>query len=339
MPASQHCTLRERCSKMVENLGLAPAESVGEVRPLTGGVASDIASVEIGERVYCVKFPLEKFKVAEDWRAPLGRNAAEYAWLKFAGETVPGAAPQLYGRDPTLNGFVMDFLAGDDIYLWKSALLDRQPPRAEAHRVGTALGKIHAASASAEFSALPFQNQEDFQDLRLDPYLLYTGSIHGDLAKVLAGLVDSLRQNPHVLIHGDVSPKNILIHDGQPVFLDAECATMGDPCFDIAFCLNHLMLKAFHMPDQASVLAGEAAAFWLAYSVQVDWEDARDLETRTCALLPALMLARVDGKSPVEYLDSDTRNRVRAFARSFVLQPSASLVDFVAAVEEQAVNG
>ena len=37
------------------------------------------------------------------------------------------------------------------------------------------------------------------------------------------------------------------------------------------------------------------------------------------------MLARVDGKSPAEYLTPELRLRVRAFARDLILRPAASI--------------
>ena len=60
------------------------------------------------------------------------------------------------------------------------------------------------------------------------------------------------------LVHGDVSPKNILVGPRGPVFLDAECAWYGDPAFDLAFCLNHLLLKCLWTPRRG---AGFLACF------------------------------------------------------------------------------
>src|SRR5258706_15623986 len=107
------------------------------------------------------------------------------------------------------------------------------------------------------------------------------------------------------LVHGDISPKNILIGPAGPVFLEAECAWYGDPAFDLAFCLNHLMLKCLWTPRSASDFLDCFDAMYAAYSAGVTWEPPAILEARAAALLPALFLARVDGKSPVEYLTQD----------------------------------
>jgi aminoglycoside phosphotransferase (APT) family kinase protein len=117
-------------------------------------------------------------------------------------------------------------------------------------------------------------------------------------------------QTQLVLVHGDISPKNILCGAHGPVFLDAECAWYGDPAFDLAFCLNHLLLKAVLMPQHASVLAQSYQQMVSAYMPAVNWENASAFEQRAAQLVPALLLARVDGKSPVEYLTSPAQHTV-----------------------------
>lgn len=139
-----------RLEHQVHGVGEAPwpcrPEQVGAVTPLTGGVASDIARVDLPDGPVVVKFALPKLKVAEDWQAPVHRNRAEYAWLKVAAQIAPDNAPRLFGRSEELHGFAMEYLAGDDIELWKQALLDGQAPQGEAARVGDLLGRLHAAS-------------------------------------------------------------------------------------------------------------------------------------------------------------------------------------------------
>ena len=314
-----------RCKALVVDLGLAKASDAIAVQPLSGGVASDIARVDVGASRYCVKFALEKLKVAEDWRAPVHRNRAEYAWLSAVAAIVPESVPALFGRSDRENGFAMAFLDGAEVVLWKDKLLHGQPDIADAEAVGDVLGRIHAASAAPGFARGAFHNRDDFRALRLEPYLTFTARRHPDLADRLNGLADALYRADAVMIHGDVSPKNILFRRGTPVLLDAECATLGDPCFDLAFCLNHLMLKSIHRPDHAGTLRNSARALWAAYAPHVDWETAKALEARVAGLLPELMLARVDGKSPVEYLGDAARVVVRDVARAGLLDPSETI--------------
>jgi aminoglycoside phosphotransferase (APT) family kinase protein len=128
------------------------------------------------------------------------------------------------------------------------------------------------------------------------------------------------------LVHGDVSPKNILIGASGPVFLDAECAWWGDPAFDIAFCLNHLLLKCLWTPAATPAFLASFDALADAYLSAVDWEPPGALEQRAAALLPGLFLARVDGKSPVEYITEERqREQVRLAARELLAHPVDSL--------------
>ena len=107
-------------------------------------------------------------------------------------------------------------------------------------------------------------------------------------------------------------PKNILLGPRGPVILDAECAWYGDPAFDAAFCLNHFLLKCVARPAVADGYLRCYAAFADAYLGGVSWEPRAAIEARAASLLPSLTLARIDGKSPVEYLtDERDRQRVR----------------------------
>jgi len=313
----------------VVELGLGSVDDVVSVQPLTGGVASDIAMIDLGDRRICVKFALGKLKVAEDWHAPVHRNKAEYNWLKTAASILPDTTIKLYGRSEVDNGFAMEYLDGDDVYLWKAALLNAQPDKGEAVDVAEVIGRIHKTSAASGFDASPFQNRDDFHALRLEPYLRFTATRHPALAARLNDQADMLYASDQVLVHGDVSPKNILFRGGKPIVLDAECATMGDPSFDVAFCLNHLVLKAIHIPQTRSALLASVVEFWNAYATHVDWEDPDTLQARISALLPMLMLARVDGKSPVEYLSEPDRQRVRDLSIPLIEAPVARLSDIV----------
>ena len=120
----------------------------------------------------------------------------------------------------------------------------------------------------------------------------------------------------------------MLIGPGGPIFLDAECAWYGDPAFDLAFCLNHLLLKCLWTPAAASGFLHGFDVLTKAYLAGVSWEPSGALEARAARLLPGLLLARVDGKSPVEYLtDERDKDRVRRVARSLLAAPARRLDD------------
>ena len=298
----------QRCQALCEELGLTQGSVIDRCEPLTGGVASDIYRLEVAEKVYCAKFALEKLKVAADWHAPVHRNQAEFAWLQVAARMVPETAVKLFGHSAVHQGFVMEFVPPEQGYLWKQALLSGQSDGAESPAVAEVIGRIHAMSSRPDFDASPFQNHSDFYDLRIEPYLVYTASQQPQVGDALWRLVETLRLSNKALVHGDVSPKNIIFRSQGPILLDAECATMGDPVFDVAFCLNHLLIKALHLPAKRNALLKSATNFWERYRQHIEWEEVSAFEVRLCRLLPALMLARVAGKSPVEYLGNDNQS-------------------------------
>jgi aminoglycoside phosphotransferase (APT) family kinase protein len=128
------------------------------------------------------------------------------------------------------------------------------------------------------------------------------------------------------LMHGDVSPKNILQGPEGPVFLDSECACYGDPAFDLAFCLNHLLLKSAWQPQWRDRYMQCFESLFAGYVSEIDWERQAALEARAASLLSALLLARVDGKSPVEYITTDAQKAyVRRISRHFIAEPAAEL--------------
>ena len=184
--------------------------------------------------------------------------------------------------------------------------------------------------------AAQFDTDRIFFDIRLEPYLVATALKHPALAGALHALVAQTQAHPRALVHGDVSPKNILVGPHSPVLLDAECAWWGDPAFDLAFCLNHLLLKGLWTPTARAAFLDAFAALAEAYLAGVDWEPRDALEQRAATLLPGLLLARVDGKSPVEYLTGEAqRDVVRRTARGLLQHPVARLADVSAAWREE----
>jgi tRNA A-37 threonylcarbamoyl transferase component Bud32 len=312
---------------------LAVVPSVGEIlnaRRLTGGVSSDIWRVETLDPVVCVKRALPRLKVAAVWEAPVERNRYERLWYAQANAICQGVAPTVLAHSDTQNLFVMDYLPPQNHALWKSELASGRVDTPFAAKVGAALGAIHSATARRSDIAAKFPTDEFFERLRLEPYLRFAGARHPDLAPRLNEIADALARNRIGLVHGDVSPKNILIGPNGPVFLDAECAWFGDVVFDPAFCLNHLLLKSVWRPDAHNALQASARAFWAAYSAAIDWEAPSELERRCGILLGGLLLARIDGKSPVEYIrDENDKRRVRELARNLIARRTARLEEIL----------
>lgn len=302
---------------------LADAGAPQTWTPLAGGVSSDIWRVESpGRPAICVKRAVEQLRVAADWHAPPERTNFEWRWFETARAAIPGAAPRVLAHDDDRGVFAMAWLDEATHPLWKRELLAGRVDVAAAAAVGDRLGRIHAATAGRADIAAAFDTGPLFHALRLDPYLLEAARRRPEVAPALEAIVARTTATRLALVHGDVSPKNILLGPHGPVFLDAETAWYGDPAFDLAFCLNHLLLKRLVVPSCAEALAASFDALNAAYLARVDWEPPAALEARAATLLPGLLLARVDGKSPVEYLsEGPQREAVRRVAILLVLEP------------------
>lgn len=307
-------------------MGLLEAGEPFHAVPMAGGVSSDIHLIDCGGRRFCLKQARPTLKTAARWDAPVSRNVAEVAWMRYAARQLQDAVPTILGEDRQANLFAMTYLEPEQHPVWKHLLLHEVDDPEFAANVGRDLATIHGRSAGDPALAAAFSNQNSFEQLRLDPYLRATGRAHPALAPALKRLADELAAARIGLMHGDVSPKNILVGPRGPVFLDAECACYGDPAFDLAFCLNHLLLKGARTGASRERHLERFHSLARAYFAQVIWEDPSDVERRTAALLPALFLARIDGKSPVEYLTTECeRDAVRRCAIPFVQAPPTRL--------------
>ena len=319
----------------LRRMGLAVgADAAGE--QLTGGVSSDIWRIDLPSGPVCVKRALGKLRVAADWRAPVERNRYEAAWMRVAAAAMPGAVPALFGQDDASGALAMQFLPPARFPLWKALLRDGVADAGFAALVGQRIGRIHAATAADSAVPAMFPTDQIFYDIRLEPYLIATAARHPDRARALHALVAATQGHKRALVHGDVSPKNILAGPDGPVFLDAECAWWGDPAFDLAFCLNHLLLKCLWTPTASAGFLACFDALAAAYRAEVNWEPPDALEARAAHLLPGLLLARVDGKSPVEYITTQAaRDQVRRVARRLLDEPVDRLAEIRLAWQEE----
>ena len=325
--------------EMIQSLhanGLLDNPEYAQFSALTGGVSSDIWKVETDRQTYCVKRALAKLRVQADWFAPVERNKYEVCWYRFANQYVPGSAPKILAHDERMMLFAMEFLEPSTYKLWKTELLEGRVDPICAGWMGSTLGKIHAKAANDPSVKDLFPPNEIFHAIRLEPYLEATALKHPDLKDTLFSLSKRTRETSLTLIHGDVSPKNILLGPKGVVILDAECACLGDPAFDLAFCLNHFLLKCIWDPTNRGALLSCFEAMVVSYLDQITWEDPNHLEFRTATLLPGLFLARVDGKSPVEYITKEVdKNKIRRCARSLLSNPASKLIDVAQAWKKE----
>lgn len=306
----------------LQRMGLYTSGGEIHLCPLSGGVSSLILRVDADGRRYCYKQSLAKLKVAADWYAPVDRNHAEVEWMRCVHDILPGITPLVLGEDCDSHAFAMTYHDPAQFPLWKTDLQTGKVNPQVAVDLANAMVALHSQTAKHANLAKQFANAPLFHALRIEPYLLATARAHPDVAEKLIRLALQTAAARIALIHGDVAPKNLLI--GGPhgvILLDAECATYGDPAFDLGFCLNHLMLKMAARLGDAPLLRESAIRMVKAYRTRIDWEPLDRFDARLIDLLPALMLARIDGKSPVEYLDEVARGRVRSFARAAIIAP------------------
>jgi aminoglycoside phosphotransferase (APT) family kinase protein len=283
--------------------------------PLSGGVSSEIYLVNDGGRQFVVKRALPKLKVEQEWFADTSRNANEAACLSYIARLSPHNVPQLIYASAEHGYFCMEYL-GAAWQNWKQMMLDDRCDLRIAQAAGSLLGRIHAHSAGDPEARARFQTLANFEQLRIEPYLLATARRHPQLKGAFESEASRLRAARSVLTHGDFSPKNILVCPERVVVLDCEVAWYGDAAFDIAFLLSHLFLKSAARP--AAGWRAMIESSWSSYCTGRFANEAGAgldvLEANVSRLLLMLMLARVDGKSPVEYLRQSQQEQVRRFA-------------------------
>jgi len=307
---------------ILRELGLVTSASP-MLTPLTGGVSCEIYLVEDGDRRFVVKRALAKLKVAADWFADVSRNHTEQACLRYIAGFRPDAVPAILFSDEKHGLFAMEYL--DGFANWKSDMLAGTCDTGLARKAGTLLGEIHARSWNDSGVGRDFDTTANFDQLRLDPYLRATAARHPNVSGTILAEASRLATTRECLVHGDFSPKNLLHHRGRLVLLDCEVAWFGDPSFDLSFFLNHFFLKSLLHSPKAPPFPGMIAAARAGYR-ESNPDHSRAIEQRTSRLLPMLMLARVDGKSPVEYLTSpEKKDFVRSFAIRHIQHPPASL--------------
>jgi len=286
--------------------------AAARLTPLAGGVSCDIHLVEDGGEKFVVKRALAKLRVKADWYADVNRNRSEWEYIRYVANFLPEAVPSVRHVSTEGNYFAMEHLGGG-FKNWKQLLLFGIADAGAAARAGKLLAEIHRRSAGDVEARRVFDTTANFFQLRIEPYLLATGAKHPALNPLFKAEATRLEQVRECLVHGDFSPKNILVSGDRMVILDCEVAWYGDPAFDLAFFLNHLLLKAlFHAPKEAGIPA-MVLQFWAAYQAA---RPSAEIGLRAGRLLLMLLLARVDGKSPVEYLDAERRNFVRQFVRT-----------------------
>ena len=330
-------------SDYLRDSGRVPPDVSVRVRELAGGVSNIVLRVDItGQEPYVIKQCREKLRVAMEWHARLDRIWTESATLGVLQAILPeGTVPELLFEDRPNYLFAMT-CAPDDSATWKTHLMAGQIDPGIAAQLGTILGTIHAEAPKHPALRGTLADTTLFDELRVDPYYRTTARRHPDLAPRFDKLIADMNRpdQERTLVLGDFSPKNILVHANGLILLDFECAHAGDPAFDLGFFLTHLLLKAIHAhqksPTQAEAFLDLPSVFWKNYLDRRELAEAErdDLVHRGIRHTAACCLARVDGKSPVEYLNTQGQDLARSFARQALQIEPATWVELLAILKQ-----
>lgn len=294
---------------------------IGTPVSLGGGVSNTVLLVATSIGPVVLKQALPKLNVVQDWFADPIRTIREYKGLQAAARLLPPASvPPTYFLDEQNLIYAMQ-AAPKAAIDWKQILLSGNINASIAAQAGNILGTLVAASWNHPALAAEFGDQTIFGQLRLDPYYKATAAKHPSLASFFQQLIDSCDRRRHSLVHGDWSPKNLLVAENQLMAIDFEVIHFGDASFDAGFLLNHLMLKSFLFPQYLPQFETAALVFWDSLRQHLPLS-AEDFEKFTLRHWAALLLARIDGKSPAEYIqDPATRQRIREFALRLIVHP------------------
>lgn len=295
---------------LAEELAIDPSTAAVEV--LAGGVSSVVVRISYDGGCLVLKQALSRLRVDAAWHARPERSLVEARCGVALDRLVPGSVPRILRVLPRRHAVVMA-CAPPGARTWKSELMAGRVDLATAAAVGRLLAEIHTRSAPSPALAREFADRSFFEELRIEPFFLQAVALHPGLRhRIDEELVTALQQPGSCLVHGDFSPKNLLVTEPSHVMLiDHEVAHWGHPAFDVAFVLAHLALKAIHFRSPAYVEAAEA--------LLATYRDASSLADAAAgelggALMAGVLLARVDGKSPVEYLVGEERDIVRDLA-------------------------
>jgi 5-methylthioribose kinase len=314
---------------------LAPGETAN-ARQLTGGVSNAVIHVARSDGDDLVlKQVREQLSVAEPWFCSVDRIWREVEVLRNCENLIHGSTtdvpfkvevPRLLFEDRQNYLYAMSAAPTEHI-VWKDELLAGTARKEIARSCGTLLGTLHANSWHDDSLARQLDDRQFFDDLRLDPYYRQIARVHESLAPAIERLIDSVCGNRHCLVHGDFSPKNLLVGGNCLMLIDFEVGHYGDPAFDLGFFLSHLTLKAYYHAPMDGPFFNLIDSFWDGYCAEMKGVlSSNELDAvvqRGILNFAGCALARLDGKSRIDYLcDRARRDAMRELCRIiFTIQP------------------
>ena len=223
-------------------------EKIIDYKRLKGGVSSQVYRVKTNKKIYCVKRSLSKLLVKKDWFADTKRLKYEYYWLRHCKKIIPKSIPNILQFNAKKDFLILEYLDEKKYDTLKSHLLKKDINLKIIKKISKDIFKIHKESSGLKIKKKFKDNFKNFYDLRLDAYFNEVGRVYPKLKLNIKHIIKSYKKNSSTLVHGDFSPKNILIYKNNVKYIDAETSNYGDPVFDIVFFSNHLLIKSIHMP-------------------------------------------------------------------------------------------
>ncbi len=302
---------------------LGEAESPA-ITVLRGGVSNRTVLVEReDESAFVLKQALPKLRVQVNWECDPRRAHREALALRVLAQFAPaGAITPLLFEDEA-NHLLAMAAVPQPHENWKALLLAGHVDQSHVRQFGELLGGVHRESAR-KLAELPtdLRDRSFFEALRMEPYYAFTATRLPNAAPFYTALMADTRAQQVALVHGDFSPKNILVRHGRLVLLDHEVAHLGDPAFDVGFGLTHLLSKALHLPARRKALLGASMAFWEIWRRAAgEVAAAPGVGPRTVRHTLGCLLARVDGRSPLEYLSPAEGHQQRAVVLELMQSP------------------
>lgn len=308
---------------------IAPEERPG-IQVLAGGVSNRTVLVERSNgEGWVLKQALAKLRVQVDWFSSperIQREALGMYWLNQLAP--PGSITPLVFEDAANHLLAMQAVPQPHAN-WKKLLLGGQVRHKHSKQFGHLLGTIHRKSTEQREEVGPlFADWEFFETLRLEPYYAFTAAQVPEAGPFLQQLIEDTRATRLALVHGDYSPKNVLVYKDSLILLDHEVIHFGDPAFDLGFALTHLLSKAHHLPHHRQKFIMAIGVFWQAYQEalgDVAWRAI--VEEHAVRHTLGCLLARVAGRSPLEYLSAEERARQRAAVVALMQEQPGSIIE------------
>ncbi len=311
-------------------------EKIIEYKKLKGGVSSEVYYVKTHNNNYCIKRSLKKLLVKKKWIVNTNRIKFEYLWLKNCKNLLNNNIPKTYEFNDKKKYIIMEYLDQLEYKTLKELYFEGKINIKTIKLISKHLYKIHSNSNSLDFKKTFEGNSKNFYDLRIDPYFNEVGRVYPKYKSYISNINKEYFKYSTSLVHGDFSPKNILIGKNKILYIDAECSNFGDPVFDLVFFSNHLLIKSIFFKENSEKFAKSYMIFYKEYLKELSKKSYNAYLNRIIKMTPIMLLARIDGKSPVEYIKTNKlKNIIRKNAFKLLSRKIENLKDIITVINER----